>query len=95
MVPDLFFGARGVSTGPGGLCTPNLHPRESPADVMLSSDVCLVCVHSEQQTIDAVAGDEGLLTVGSSAMTDKVAFFLGEAGRERYIKVQLLTQCGS
>ncbi|CAM9889829.1 unnamed protein product, partial [Ascophyllum nodosum] len=58
--------------GPGGLCTPNLHPRESPADVMLSSDVCLVCVHSEQQTIDAVAGDEGLLTVGSSAMTDKV-----------------------
>lgn len=54
------------------MSTPHLHLLESPADVMLASDVCLVCVHTEQQAIEALAGDDGLLAVGSKAMADKV-----------------------
>lgn len=40
---------------------------------MLASDVCLMCVHSEEQTIDVLAGEDGLLTVGARAMADKVS----------------------
>eukprot|EP00752_Nemacystus_decipiens_P008671 g7739.t1 len=61
-----------LPTGPGGLATPHLHLLESPADVMLASDVCLVCVHTEQQSIDALAGEDGLLAVGTKAMADKI-----------------------
>lgn len=43
---------------------------------MLVSDVCLMCVHTEEQTIDALAGDDGLLTVGKKEMADKVALIL-------------------
>ncbi|CAM9968552.1 unnamed protein product [Ectocarpus sp. 4 AP-2014] len=61
-----------LSTGPGGLSTPHLHLLESPADVMLASDVCLVCVHTEQQSVEALAGEDGLLAVGSKVMADKI-----------------------
>lgn len=40
---------------------------------MLASDVCLMCVHTEEQTIDALAGEDGLLTVGAREMTDKAS----------------------
>lgn len=39
---------------------------------MLASDVCLVCVHTEQQSIEALAGEDGLLAVGAREMSDKV-----------------------
>ncbi|CAM9603413.1 unnamed protein product [Ectocarpus sp. 12 AP-2014] len=61
-----------LPTGPGGLSTPHLHLLESPADVMLASDVCLVCVHTEQQSVEALAGEDGLLAVGSKVMADKI-----------------------
>lgn len=61
-----------LSEGPGGLSTPHLHEQESPADVMLASDVCLVCVHTEKQTIDALVGGDGLLAVGPKGMSDKI-----------------------
>ncbi|CAM9598419.1 unnamed protein product [Scytosiphon promiscuus] len=61
-----------LCSGPGGLSTPHLHLLESPADVMLASDVCLVCVHTEQQSIEALAGEDGLLSVGTKAMEDKI-----------------------
>lgn len=40
---------------------------------MLASDVCLVCVHTEQQSVEALAGEDGLLAVGSKVMADKVS----------------------
>lgn len=47
---------------------------------MLASDVCLVCVHTEQQSIEALAGEDGLLAVGTKAMADKVK--AADKGRE-------------
>eukprot|EP00904_Undaria_pinnatifida_P006797 jgi/Undpi1/3247/HiC_scaffold_15.g06621.m1 len=61
-----------LSEGPGGLSPPHLHEQESPADVMLASDVCLVCVQTEKQTIDALVGEDGLLAVGPKGMSDKI-----------------------
>lgn len=49
---------------------------------MLASDVCLVCVHTEQQSIEALAGEDGLLAVGTKAMADKVKTALG-AGEKK------------
>lgn len=40
---------------------------------MLASDVCLVCVQTEKQTIDALVGEDGLLAVGPKGMSDKVS----------------------
>ena len=39
---------------------------------MLASDVCLMCVHTQEQSIEALAGEDGLLAVGTKAMADKV-----------------------
>lgn len=48
---------------------------------MLASDVCLVCVHTEQETIDAVAGEDGLLAIGPRGMADKARLPWGEGGK--------------
>ncbi|CAM9356090.1 unnamed protein product [Discosporangium mesarthrocarpum] len=39
---------------------------------MLRSDVCIVCVFTEAQGEATITGDEGFLSVGATAMADKV-----------------------
>lgn len=75
--------------GPGGLSTPHLHLQESPADVMLGSDVCLVCVHTEKQAIDVLAGEDGLLAVGAKGMADKVLYVVQHTAAVDVVRICL------